>query len=257
MNAPALQRSRLSEQARPRFLAENKRPIFLGDWERALFIHYETDPELLRRQAPFELDLWHGAAIVSVVAFSMRRFRPAFAGRVLERIFRPAASHEFLNVRAYVRHAGRPGIFFMTEYVNNYLSLLLGPALYGLPYRYAKIEYQHHHELRSLTGRVANSFHYEGRILPEAGFQPCASGSLDEFLLERYSAYTCRNGIKHRFDIWHEPWPQAPADLVVEDSLLHQSGAWFDEAKRIGANYSPGIRDIWIGRPWLLDEQTN
>lgn len=168
-------------------------PLFLANWERALFIHYETDPDILQRQVPFDLDLWHGTALVSVVAFSMRQFRPAFVGGLLRPLFKPA-NHEFLNVRTYVRVRDKPGIFFLAEWVNSNLSLVLGPPLYGLPYRRGKISYSHQHELRQVSGTVNRSFSYEGALPPATVFQACVPGSIDEFLLERYSAFTSSAG---------------------------------------------------------------
>jgi uncharacterized protein YqjF (DUF2071 family) len=241
-----------SARARQRFLAAERRPRFLGDWERALFIHYETDPELLQRQVPFELDLWQGRAFVSVVAFSMRRFRAAGAGNFLERVFRPVANHEFLNVRTYVRNAGLTGIYFIAEWVNNIVSLITGPPLYGLPYRYGRIDYRHHHEVGLLTGGVADAFAYEATLPAGIDFQPCPRDGIEEFLLERYTAFTCGLGVRRVFNIWHEPWRQSPVEVKITDGLLRQSGAWFGGARRIGSNYSPGATDIWMGAPRRL-----
>jgi len=239
----------ISERAREQFLAAGRRPLFLGNWERALFIHYEADPEMLQRQIPFELDLRECSAFVSAVAFSMRRLRPSFGGKLAERLLRPIANHEFLNVRTYVRHNGRPGIYFLAEWVNNRVSLLLGPGTYGLPYRFGRIAYQHHHEREILAGQVGNSFSYSASLPSAACFEACQPGSLEEFLLERYSAFTHHSGTCRLFDIWHEPWPQCPVDAQVSDKLLSVTGPWFEKARQIGANYSPGVRDIWMGAP--------
>lgn len=234
MNAPAL------------------RPLFIGDWQRVLFIHYRADSTVLQRQVPFELDLWHGSALVSVVAFSMRRFRPFRGHRLLERIFSPVANHEFLNVRTYVGAGEKRGIYFITEWVNNRLSQLTGPRLYGLPYRYGEIALDHKHEFGRIQGQAAGAFEYAGIIGCGTKFETCEPGGVDEFLLERYSAFTERSGVKRFFDIWHEPWPQCAVDVTVRGELLRQTGAWFDDAEQCGANYSPGVNDIWMGGPRKL-----
>ena len=237
------------DETRRRFLETGKKPLFLGNWERVLFIHYEVPPETLQPLVPFELDLWRGAAFVSVVVFSMRRLRPGFGGKWTETLLRPIANHEFLNVRTYVRHGGRRGIYFMAEWVNNPISLVLGPWAYGLPYRFGRIDYRHDHEIGRISGRVADNFSYAGRLSPATRFQACERDSLDEFLLERYSAFTRWLSLRRAFNIWHEPWPQCEIDLDVHDELLRETGPWFDKAHRIGANYSPGVGDIWMGAP--------
>ncbi len=80
MNATGLERERtgeISKAARKRMLSREGEPLFLADWERAVFIHYEIDPEILQRAVPFQLHLRDGKAYVSLVAFTMRRMRPA------------------------------------------------------------------------------------------------------------------------------------------------------------------------------------
>src|SRR5262249_17839559 len=117
-------------------------PLFIADWERLLLIHYEVDASALQRVVPFELDLYLGRAFVSAVAFTMREMRPRFGGRWGAGVLEPIATHHFLNVRTYVRHGGEAGIYFVTEWLTNRLSVLLGPRTFGLPYRLGRIAYR-------------------------------------------------------------------------------------------------------------------
>src|SRR5206468_5090839 len=91
----------------------------------------------------FELDLRDGQAYVSLVAFTQRRLRPAFGGRVAAMLASPLADHAFLNVRTYVRHRGEAGIFFIAEWIPNRLAAWIGPRTYGLPYRLGQLYYAH------------------------------------------------------------------------------------------------------------------
>src|SRR3569833_3455611 len=94
----------LGAAARQRLLSIKGEPLLLADWLRPVFIHYEVPTALLQRDVPFELDLRHGKAYVSLVAFTMRRMRP-FRGRVLTAwLLKPIANNDFLHVRTYVRH---------------------------------------------------------------------------------------------------------------------------------------------------------
>jgi hypothetical protein len=36
---------------------------------------------------------------------------------------------------------------------------------------------------------------------------------------------------------------------MLDESLVASTGPWFREARRIGANYSPGFETVWMGRP--------
>src|SRR5580698_7161725 len=125
-----------SRAARRRILTARGEPMFYADWLRAMFIHYEVNPEILQAATPFELDLDDGRAYVSLVAFTMRGMRPRIGGRFGAWLFRPIATHEFLNVRAYVKHNGERGIYFLAEWLANPLSVKLGPIAFGLPYRH-------------------------------------------------------------------------------------------------------------------------
>src|SRR5213079_2093177 len=88
------------------------------------------------------LDLLDGEAFVSLVAFTQRRLRPSLGGRIAAWLSSPLASHEFFNVRTYVRHRDDRGIFFLAEWIPNRLAVLIGPRTYGLPYRLGRLRYR-------------------------------------------------------------------------------------------------------------------
>lgn len=246
----AILTSEPSKAARRCLLAHAGEPLFLAAWQRSVFIHYEADPSLLQRQVPFTLDLRNGSAFVSLVAFTLWRMRPRFGGRVGEWLFKPIASHEFLNVRTYVRHNGEPGIFFLAEWLSNRLSVRLGPRSFGLPYRFGHIRYEHPNRRGIMSGTVeSDSGLLRYRSRPSSGdFHPSEAESLTEFLLERYTAFTLHRR-RRLFRVWHDPWEQIPIEVEVSaDDLLASTGAWWNSAELVGANYSPGVQ-VWMGRP--------
>jgi uncharacterized protein YqjF (DUF2071 family) len=232
-------------------LAKAGEPLFLARWDRAVFIHYEADPVILQREVPFPLDLREGRAFVSLVAFTLLRMRPRRGGRLAEWLFKPIASHEFLNVRTYVQHGGEPGIFFLAEWLSNPLSVRLGPRSFGLPYRFGHLRYAHAAGEGAIFGTVKareGQLGYRAQITA-ANFDPGETDSLTEFLLERYTAFTCQRERRRLFRVWHEPWPQTPIDIeVTADDLLPSTGNWWRSGLYIGANYSPGV-EVWMGRP--------
>lgn len=254
MNATELARTgKISMAARERILSRKGEPLFLADWDRAVFIHFEIDPEILQRDVPFQLDLRDGKAYVSLVAFTMRRMRSRFGGKLAEWVFKPIATHEFLNVRTYVRHNGEPGIYFLAEWLTNRLAVHLGPRTFGLPYRFGKIAYQHEHESGELHGTVATAslrLEYAANIFCNSRFDVCIENSLAEFLMERYTAFTMLGPTARFFRIWHPPWPQTPVEINILDAgLLTNTWRWFKAARLIGANFSPGVFNVWMGRP--------
>jgi uncharacterized protein YqjF (DUF2071 family) len=234
----------LSNAARSAFDAVEGRPLFHAGWRRTVFIHYEVDPAALQPQVPFPLDVRDGKTYISLVAFTLSDLRFAAGGP-------PFSTHGFLNVRAYTRDNG---IYFLAEWLPNPFCVFLGPRLYGLPYRRGRLDYAHLHESGRLHGRVEGrggvALEYDAAVDPGAAFGPSDAGGLEEFLLERYTAFTKRGDVDRLFRVWHRPWPQAPiAVTMLDESLVASTGPWFRSARRVGANYSPGFAEVWMGRP--------
>jgi uncharacterized protein YqjF (DUF2071 family) len=205
--------------------------------------------------------------------------RPRVDGKLATLLFKPIATHNFLNVRTYVKHHGETGIYFLAEWLDNPISVLLGPPTFGLPYRFGRLHYQHHHDAGALHGQVTSAswlfnrnsatdpprLEYRAKIDPDATFGPCAPNSLDEFLLERYTAFNGRPVRRHLqdssltvpestskrfFRIWHPPWPQIPVHISsLGTSLLGCVWPWLSDARLVGAHYSPGTANVWMGRP--------
>lgn len=255
METAAASRLRLSEAARRRMLAIRGEPLFFARWDRAVFIHYQADPSVLQRDVPFELDLRDSRAFVSIVAFTLLRMRPRIGGKIGEWLLKPIATHEFLNIRTYVRHRGEPGIYFLAEWLSNPLSVRLGPRTFGLPYHFGRLAYEHASDGSALRGRVDAPdarLVYQGEVR-EADFETSEAESLNEFMLERYSAFTRRGHRARFFRVWHPPWQQAEAEIkVTADTLIAGTGPWWKTAEYIGANYSPGA-EVWMGRPHPID----
>ena len=248
-SAPPIPRPGSAETGAP-----TERPLFRADWLRVVFIHYALDPKVLQPLVPFPLHLRENAAFVSLVAFTLENLRLCGCERLSQFLLRPVSNHEFLNVRTYVEVENATGIFFLAEWLSKLLAVPLGPPTFGLPYFHAAIAYEH--GLGQLRGEVRGP---RGRlqyraVRPEAAdWNLSARGSRDEFLLERYVAFTSWRGWSRFFRVLHDPWPiTSICACVDESSLLAATGNWFSHASMVGAHYSPGVRNVFMGRPRLL-----
>jgi len=233
-----------------------REPLFIADWLDVVMIHLEVDADALQKTTPFQLDLWNGRAFVTLVAFTLHGMRPGFGGRLAQLLFSPLASHHFLNVRTYVRHGDETGIHFLAEWLNSRLAVQLGPRCFGLPYRLGCMEYQNDLCSRGRVVDVKTGVALEYRADSQIGapaYAPCAAGSRDEWLMERYTAFNCIRGRRLFFRVWHEPWPQVPVQVeLAERSLLTGHWSFFAGARVIGSNFSPGVRDVWMGWPHVV-----
>jgi uncharacterized protein YqjF (DUF2071 family) len=214
-----------------------------------IFVHFRVDAGRLQRWIPLELDRFHDQAYVSLVAFTQQNLSLATGAKVARWLAAPVAHHEFLNVRTYVRRGQVRGIYFMTEWIPNRLAAWIGPRMYGLPYQLGGLNYRENRREVVMGGeRVVIEVKQSSGVLTHA-----SPKGLDEFLLERYAAFTHRHGVTRRFDVEHAPWLQSSLDVKIKEaSLLSESGDWFEDAEFARANYSPGVTGVRIGRPIQL-----
>lgn len=247
----------LSEQARREMRSLLGEPFWLCNWTGVVFLHFEVDGAALQREVPFALDHFEGRAFVSLVAFTLTDMRPRLGGRLTRLLFKPFGTHRYLNVRTYVQERERTGIYFLAEWLDApWLNLLAGPLLYGLPFRCGRLCYHNQPDNGCVSGSVEDA----GRRLSYSGTvsdppQRAARDSLDEFLVERYRAFTCLGDRRGWFPVWHEPWTISPLGVELKDStLLAGTGNWCDHARLNSAHWSPRAGTVWMGLKRSMDD---
>jgi uncharacterized protein YqjF (DUF2071 family) len=252
----------LEDRVPPRALAAGSsaawRPAFLGDWAEATFVHFAVEPRWLQPSVPFELELYQGQAYVSLVAFTMRHMRPAWLDtRAGELLLRPIMPCRFLNVRTYVRAGDRDGIYFLGEWLSQWVNIPFGPLLYGLPYHAGRLQLERDEQARAVKVDVRGvrdgRLTFRGQADAQAALGVAAPGSLEAFLLERYFAFTVRRGQSLVFRVEHEPWPKIAADISMDEtSLLRANGDWISHAHLAGGHLTPGAFGVAMGAPQAL-----
>ena len=103
-------------------------------WLDLLFAHYPVDAEVIRAQLPagLELDMFDGEAWLGIVPFRMEDVglrglpAPPLAGAFPE-----------LNVRTYVTHHERSGVWFLSLDAANRLAVEAARTAFHLPYVHA------------------------------------------------------------------------------------------------------------------------
>jgi uncharacterized protein YqjF (DUF2071 family) len=212
-------------------------------WVDLAFLHWRVDADELRRLEPesVELETCDGTAWLGITPFLLTGFRVRGVPP-LPRISR----FEELNVRTYVSHDGKPGIWFFSLDAASTLAVEGAKRLYKLPYSRARMRYE----------RAADYVHYESaragaafsaRYRGHGALFHAEPGSLEYFLTERYCLYTEDGGRLHRADIHHPPWDLQPGEAHVDLNTMAPLALPDDEPHVL---FSPR-QDVVI---WSLEE---
>lgn len=204
-----------------------RRPwLMTMSWLDLLFAHWSFPAETIRALLPpnLELDTHEGRAWVGVVPFRMENVGP----RGLNWLPGVSAFPE-LNVRTYVVHEGKPGVWFFSLDAANALAVRAARIGFHLPYFDAEmqcverdgwIEYRSDRRHRGVQGGI-----FAGRYRPIGDIYRSTPGTLEHWLTERYCLYaTDRRGRIRRGEIHHLPWPLQPAEVEIETCTVTE--AW-------------------------------
>jgi hypothetical protein len=181
-------------------------------WVDLAFLHWGVDANALRPLVPPDLELqtFDGAAYLGIVPFVLSDLR--FRGLLpLPRL----STFPELNVRTYVTHDDRPGVWFFSLDAASTLMVEGAKRFYKLPYERAQMrserigEFVHYESARSGAA-------FSGRYRGEGDLFHAQPGSLEEFLVERYCLYTADGGRLYRAEVHHAPWALQRGEAVVD-----------------------------------------
>ena len=129
-----------------------------------------------------------------------------------------------MNVRTYVTHHGRSGVFFFSLDAANPLAVTLARTMFHLPYFNAEMHVEpegawvSYRSRRTDAGAVAA---LQARYRPTGPVQAPQPGTLEYFLTERYCLYTLDDSFHvQRLDIHHLPWPLQSAEAMFQTNTM-------------------------------------
>ncbi|MFN8448733.1 MAG: DUF2071 domain-containing protein [Anaerolineae bacterium] len=189
-----------------------KRPWVMGQsWYQLLFAHWRVAPEAVAPllPAPLELDTFDGSAWIGVVPFVMRNVHP--------RALYSLSPFPELNVRTYVRYAGKPGVWFLSLDAANRLVVGGARRAFHLPYVHAQMDcFTEGGWFQYRSQRDGSNARFEGCYRPVSPVFRAESGSLDEWLTERYCLYSVDpRGRLFRCEVHHRPWELQHAEAQI------------------------------------------
>jgi len=201
-----------------------ERPFLTARWTELLVLNFAVPGDVVARLAPpgTEPDLFDGEAYLSVLGFMFRDARFHGVGLPWWRHF------EEVNLRYYVRHdtelGPRRGVVFVREISPQPLVAAAARWLYNESY----VTQPMRNSLQLASGRLSggDDVGYEwrtgvrghrawNRMSARVAATPLlpAPGSLAEFIIEHYWAYTHRrDGGTSEYRVAHRPWRVAPVE---------------------------------------------
>jgi uncharacterized protein YqjF (DUF2071 family) len=183
-------------------------------WHDLLFAHWPVSRDALRPIVPAQLDLdqFNGQCWVGVVPFRMSGIR----GRGLPP---PPGLSRFpeLNVRTYVIHRGKAGVYFFSLDAANLPAVWAARKFFHLPYFHAAMSCQDRGDtIVYASRRIESPAELRGTYRPISSVKLRENGSLEHWLTERYCLYTTHKGEVYRGEIHHQRWPLQDAEAELE-----------------------------------------
>ncbi len=227
-----------------------KRRLLEMRWLDALFAHWRVDPATVgaRLPEPLSVATYDGDAYLGVVPFEMADIRPRGAPVGL--------SFPELNLRTYVTHGGRKGVYFFTLDAADTVGVSLARSLFRLPYYRASMEVTREGDRVTFRSRRAHPgappADFEATYGPVGEPSPPEPGSLEAFLVENYRFYTEGRGRVYYGDIEHDPWPLAPAHCEIRTNGLFAANGFGEPESDPVFHYSPAV-DVTADRIRGLD----
>ena len=216
--------------------------VWSQHWRDLLFLHWRTSVASVSPHVPIELevDTFDGTAWLSLVVFRLKvrpRWLPFLPG---------LSSMTEVNLRTYVRHAGRPGICFLTVHADNRLAMRLARLLTPMPYHHARLRYERLGSGLVFDGSSQSLSPRQLSVMfrPVGDLREPLDGSVDAWLLERYRLFM--EGRRGRrlleAEVSHPRWS------VQSVELLDHHGSWGDpDLSRPPdlIHFAPGVQTLF------------
>jgi uncharacterized protein YqjF (DUF2071 family) len=130
-----------------------------------------------------------------------------------------------INVRTYVEHGGRAGVWFLSLDATNPVAVWAARRFFHLPYHRAPIDFSVAGSRVQYMSRRASDpdVRFESEYEPRSEPFVAAVGSLEHFLTGRYCLFAqTRAGRLLRTDVHHAPWPLQRAQATIRANTMAQ-----------------------------------
>jgi len=219
-------------------------------WCDLLFAHWPVPIERLAPLVPppLELQTFDGTCWVGVVPFRMA----GVMRRPLPDLPWISAFPE-LNLRLYVEHEGRPGVWFLSLDATNPFAVWAARRFFHLPYEHARIDVSESRDgITYRADRRNGRASFAGRYAPTGPVRAASPGTLEHWLTERYCLYArSARGALLRAEVHHPPWPIQDAEARIDINTLAAPHGFALDGLPVLLHFSRRI-DVVVWSPQLV-----
>lgn len=218
----------------------SRRWTWRQSWLDLLFMHWPMPAQILQPLVPpgLRVQEFEGTSYIGVVPFRMagvmRRPFPDLPG---------ISAFPELNVRIYVEHEGKAGVWFLSLDATNSLAVWAARTFFHLPYHKAQISFSQRDGTFNYALQRKNGHpEFVGQYWPEGEAYESKPGTLEHWLTERYCLYAIDpRGRLLRSDVHHVPWPLYRAQAKVQtNSMASCLGLTLPNSEPL-LHFSPGL----------------
>ena len=131
-----------------------------------------------------------------------------------------------LNVRTYVKHKGKSGVYFLSLDAGRKFFAWGGRKFFHLPYYFSKMKIQRQNDSILFSSHrliESKSISFEAEYKPFGDVFTSSKGSLEEFLTDKYSLLVVKAGRVGRCDIDHPKWLLQNCEIKINKNNLLSS----------------------------------
>ena len=214
-------------------------------WEKLLFLHWPIAESTIRPLIPagLEIDTFDKSAWIGITPFRLSGLRlhpmPPIPG---------TDTFNEVNVRTYVHHEGKPGIYFFSLDASALLPALAARVFYQLPYFSADIDFTETDGKFSLEmkRRLNGTARFAAEWRRGMRLRAPDTESLAFFLVERYCFFTAFQGTIQMTRAYHAPWILDEALVETCQSTLLSTIGLFEPIATPLAHFSDGVQvQMW------------
>lgn len=215
-------------------------------WLDLAFFHWPVSADEIQKTLPagLEVDTFDGSAWISVVPFRMegvmKRGIPSLPG---------ISNFPEMNLRTYVTCNGKPGVWFYSLDADQSIAVWAARKFFHLPYFKAGMKCESDREgvIHYSSARASGDASFQASYQPLGEAYHAVSGSLEEWLCERYCLYSASEaGDIYCGEVHHRQWPLQKIKYDIQSNEVATAAGITISGEPVSAQFSRELQvAVW------------